>query len=153
MKIVEQETANRTEKVEDIYQKRIEKGYEGIVIKDISSLYSLNSRSSNWLKWKHMATVDLKVVDVEKDESNKPKRWVHKLACGKDGDMHVMFNYANEERHKLCSIMEGTFLELTGNDKLRYPKNIRVREDKKELNSLKGIKKAFSSRDGKISKY
>ncbi|KXA91364.1 hypothetical protein AKJ64_04775 [candidate division MSBL1 archaeon SCGC-AAA259E17] len=59
-----------------------------------------------------------------------------------------MFNYANEERYKLGSILEGTFLELTGNDKLRYPKNIRVREDKEEPNSIEEIRKAFS-RQGK----
>lgn len=58
--------------------------------------------------------------------------------------MHVMFNYANEERYKLESILEGTFLELIGNDRVRYPKNIRVREDKEEPNSLDEIKKAFS---------
>ncbi|KXB05566.1 hypothetical protein AKJ50_00565 [candidate division MSBL1 archaeon SCGC-AAA382A13] len=148
VKLVEQETTNRTEEVENIYKKRIKEGYEGIVIKDISSLYSLNSRSSDWLKWKHMATVDLKVVDVEKKESNKSKPWVHKLACERDGDMHIMFNYANEERHKLGSVLEGTFLELTGNEKLRYPKNIRVREDKEEPNSLEEIEKAFSREKG-----
>lgn len=51
----------------DFCAQMMEAGYEGIVLKRLSSPYMFD-RTTDWLKVKHEITVDLRVVDIEEGE-------------------------------------------------------------------------------------
>lgn len=52
------------EEVEKFYQKVVKNGYEGVIIKKVTGMYEWK-RSKNWIKWKPVNDVDLKIVGLE----------------------------------------------------------------------------------------
>ncbi len=53
-----------TETVKDHFEKSLEDGYEGLILKNASSRYESGKRSDNWLKIKRTETIDVNVVGV-----------------------------------------------------------------------------------------
>jgi len=107
--------------VERFYKKLIESGFEGIVIKNLEN-YKPNSRF-DWLKMKPIKTIDVKIIDKKQTKDNKA--WIYRYATenGKEGTVMSADNYS------IHSIIELSFNK--GNfEKLRFPRIIRIREDK-----------------------
>jgi hypothetical protein len=129
--------------IEKTFKTFINMGYEGIVIKDIFSLYIPGARTSRWLKKKEIKSIDLFVHKVTCDESKKYKKWSHELACYKDGQVFVVFNYPDTTKIDEGKIVTVEFDRLTQNGKIRHVKNIRLRDDKRinECNTFEEIMK------------
>ena len=85
--------------IQEMFKTFIRAGYEGIVIKDISSTYNPGARSSRWLKWKEVKTIDLFVDRVYKDEDKKHRKCVHELACWRNGKPFIVFKYPSVEKN------------------------------------------------------
>jgi ATP-dependent DNA ligase len=121
---------NHRLEIQEMFKTFVCAGYEGIVIKDISSIYNPGTRSSRWLKWKEVKTIDLFVHKVYKDESKKHRKWIHELACWKDGELFIVFKYPSVEKIEEGTVVEVEFNQITKNGKIRHIKNLKVREDK-----------------------
>lgn len=100
------------------------------MIKDELSVYFPGMRSSRWLKWKEVKTIDLFVHKVYRDESKKHRKWVHELACWKDGKPFVVFKYPSVERMEESTVVEVEFSQFTKSGKIRHIKKLRIRKDK-----------------------
>ena len=87
-------------------------------------------RSSKWLKCKEVKTIDLFVHKVYRDESKKHRKWIHELACWKDGKPFVVFKYPSVEKMEEGTVVEVEFNQVTKNEKIRYIRNLKVRNDK-----------------------
>lgn len=72
------------DEAKEVYQKYIEKGLEGIILKNIDSLWE-NKRSANQVKFKEIIDIDLEIVDVypHKKDPNKLGGFSVKSKCGK----------------------------------------------------------------------
>jgi len=120
-------------------------GYEGIMIKDLDSIYQCK-RTTSWMKWKPTITVDLEVVDIEEGTGRNEGR-LGALVCegvddGKQIRVNVGSGYSDEDRddywkHKkkvvgrtvevLC---DAVTQNQDGSYSLRFPRFVRFRDDK-----------------------
>ncbi|MBT8206859.1 MAG: ATP-dependent DNA ligase, partial [Acidimicrobiia bacterium] len=65
-------------------------GYEGVMVKDLSSPYQAGRRGSAWIKVKPVHTLDLVVLAVEWG-SGRRKGWLSNIHLGaRDGEAFVM---------------------------------------------------------------
>jgi DNA ligase-1 len=120
----------------------VAEGYEGIMIKDLGAPYECK-RSSFWMKWKPVITVDLEIEDVEPG-TGKNKGRLGALVCrGQDGGRDIRVNvgsgFTDDERsslwHDRDSII-GHVVEVMadavtqnqdGTYSLRFPRFVRFR--------------------------
>jgi ATP-dependent DNA ligase len=111
--------------IQEFYKKMIEKGVEGIVVKNCSP-YHPGARY-NWIKKKPLRTVDLQVINRRERKDNLG--WIYTLA----EDSKVIGTASSK-----LDILDGQIVEV-GYDmkypkedsyRLRFPKILRVREDK-----------------------
>lgn len=67
-----------------VYQKYVDQGLEGIILKNINSLWE-NKRSPNQVKFKEVVDIDMEIVDVypHKKDENKLGGFSLKSKCGK----------------------------------------------------------------------
>ncbi|AXV39476.1 ATP-dependent DNA ligase [Methanobacterium sp. BAmetb5] len=65
VKIVPFKTVN-SKKIKDHFIESIQKGYEGLILKNASSKYESGKRSPHWLKIKRSETIDVNVVGATK---------------------------------------------------------------------------------------
>lgn len=121
LNIVPNTFTNTIVDVERLYKKLIESGFEGIVIKNLES-YKPNSRF-NWIKMKPIRTIDVKIIEKKQTKDNKA--WVYKYISENEKTGTVMSS---------ADYSIGSTIELSFNkgdfEKLRFPRIIRVREDK-----------------------
>ena len=111
--------------IQEFYKKMIEKGIEGIVVKNCSA-YHPGSRY-NWIKKKPLRTVDLQVISRKNRKDNNG--WIYTLAEGEKiiGTASSKFDITNGQIVEVGYDMK---YEKGNSYKLRFPKIIRVREDK-----------------------
>jgi len=111
--------------IQEFYTKMVKKGMEGIVVKNCKP-YHPGSRY-NWLKKKPLKTVDLEVIS-RKDRKDF-NGWIYTLAEGKKliGTASSKLDITNGQ-----TVEVGYELKYPREDsyKLRFPKILRVREDK-----------------------
>ena len=69
----------------------VEAGYEGIMIKDIDAPYECK-RSSFWMKWKPVITVDLNIVGFEEGTGRNAGRLGAIICEGVDNDCNIRVN-------------------------------------------------------------
>jgi DNA ligase-1 len=81
--LAEQAVTDRPETAEEIYQKALAAGHEGIMIKNPSSVYVPGKRGKNWLKIKPvMETLDLVVIGARWGEGRRATLLgSYRLAC------------------------------------------------------------------------
>jgi DNA ligase-1 len=78
---------NNMDIIEQLYKKYHEKKYEGIMIKDVSSLYKAGKRSDDWLKWKiietdHLSdTIDLVIIGYFFGKGKRTELGIGALLC------------------------------------------------------------------------
>ena len=89
--LVDLDTEEGHTQMTDYATKCVADGYEGIMIKDRFGIYECK-RSTTWMKWKPVITVDLTVVDVE-EGTGKNKGRMGALVCeGNDDGTDIAVN-------------------------------------------------------------
>lgn len=135
--------------VESFYQRVVKDGYEGVIIKNPNGVYEWK-RSKNWIKWKPVNDVDLKIMEMEAGtlgtkyenslgnlilEGTDENGNVIKCSCGSgfsDEQRKEMWNY---KQKYIGSIAKIEFQELTKVEDrdtfaLRFPVFVCIRDDK-----------------------
>ena len=120
-------------------------GYEGIMIKDITSPY-VCKRSTDWMKWKPTITVDLTVIAIEQGTGRNSERLGALVCEGEDDGKYITVNvgsgFSDEDRDSYWndqSSVIGRTAEILcdavtqnqdGSYSLRFPRFVRFRDDK-----------------------
>jgi len=124
---------------------KVSEGYEGVMIKDLNAPYECK-RTTFWLKYKPVITVDLEVIDVEEGTGRNVGR-LGALVCsgtdhGKEITVNVGSGFSDEQRVDFYvnrSSVIGRTVEILadavtqnqdGTYSLRFPRFMRFRDDK-----------------------
>lgn len=75
---VETAMVSSYKEAKQFYEKCVDKGYEGIIIKDPNAVYE-RDRSKSWWKWKPVATYDARIVSLYK---GRPKSRLENVVAG-----------------------------------------------------------------------
>jgi DNA ligase 1 len=118
------------------------KGYEGIMIKDLNAPYECK-RSSFWMKWKPVITVDLNIVGFEEGTGRNAGRLGAIICEGVDNDRAIRVNVGSgltdENRDQYWTAKDsllGQIIEVAadavtqnqdGTYSLRFPRFVRFR--------------------------
>jgi DNA ligase 1 len=123
----------------------VAQGFEGILVKDLDAPYECR-RSSFWLKWKPVLSVDLPIVAFE-EGTGKNTGKLGALVCegvdnGKNIKVNVGSGLTDEQRDEFWnnrSLLIGQTVEIlcdvitqnqAGGYSLRFPRFLRFRDDK-----------------------
>lgn len=88
---VDLDTEEGQKKFKEINQQAVDKGYEGIMIKDPDAPYECK-RSTAWLKLKPFIEVSLEVIDVEEGTGRNVGRLGAFICEGNDDSRHIRVN-------------------------------------------------------------
>lgn len=137
IELVKANFVNDYYEMKTIYNKRMDEGYEGIVLKEIHSQYPFK-RGKSWLKYKEMITVDLEITSYEPGEGRNLERLGAFFCDFKGKTVKVGSGYSDELREKfwkekdemIGKIIEVQAQEVTKDGSLRFPVFLKVRFDK-----------------------
>ncbi|WAB25021.1 DNA ligase (ATP) activity protein [Lysinibacillus phage vB_LfM_LysYB1] len=128
-------------KVDELYVYYLNEGYEGIMIKDIHSLYHCK-RTNDWLKVKPVDTFDLEVIGYEEGEGKYVGMLGALIVDFKGHKVNVGSGYSDVQREEFWAIREaivGRTAEIEaqestenqkGGESLRFPIFKQFRYDK-----------------------
>ena len=141
--IVNLDTSEGRKHMERYAQDCVKAGYEGIMIKAMGAPYECR-RSTFWLKWKPVITVDLKVVDLQEGTGRNIGRLGAFVCEGVDNGKHISVNVgsgvSDTERDEYWTnrdIVIGRTVEIMcdtvsqnqdGTYSLRFPRFVRFRD-------------------------
>lgn len=100
--LVDLDTKEGHEKMEEFYDETVAAGYEGIMVKNTEAPYECK-RSRHWLKWKPINSIDLIIVDAEEGKVGKKREGkLGAFVCegiedGKKIRVHVGSGYSDEQ--------------------------------------------------------
>jgi len=124
------------EQLEIIAQYFIDRGYEGIVVKDYQSIYE-EKRSNYWIKIKQKETIDLPVIKIVEGKGKYEGMlgaFICKLPNGKT--VSIGSGLKDEERKlyfkQIPKMIEVEYQSMTKEGNLRFPIFKRIRQDKEE---------------------
>jgi len=111
--------------IQEFYKNVVSKGMEGIVIKNCKPYYP--GDRYNWLKLKPLRTVDLTIIS--RKERKDSKGWIYTLA---EDNKIIGTSSSNLEIDNGSLVEVGYDIKYPRPDgyKLRFPKILRIREDK-----------------------
>lgn len=120
-----------------IYDNFLENGYEGAVLKNISSQYPFK-RGSDWLKWKTMITVDLEIINYKEGTGRNVGKLGAFICDYKSNNVYVGSGYSDAQRKEfwknksemIGKIIEVQAQEITKDNSLRFPVFKTLRFDK-----------------------
>ena len=121
-----------------LYERVLEAGGEGVMVKDMSAPYVWD-RSKNWLKMKPVEDVDLVVIDAYEGLKESTKGTLGGLVVDFNGvRVDVGNGYSKKQRqewwpdysHLVGRTIEIKYTEVTPDGSLRFPRFVKVREDK-----------------------
>jgi ATP-dependent DNA ligase len=122
--------------IQRVKEKYIEKGFEGIIVKNPLSTYG---QPGSWLKMKKFQTVDCFVIDYEETQEMKrtgiPRSWFVGVFDEKGevvnlGKVGAFIEKINPSHVMVGSVIEVRYQEVTRDRKLRQPFIVRIRHDK-----------------------
>ncbi len=128
--------ARTSDKIVALRNKMVQKGGEGIVVKNPQSSYG---QPKSWLKLKRFDTIDCFVIDVQETQESKRTGIARSWSVGVYDDSGHLVNLGNvgsmvervdPRRVKKGSVLEVRFQEVTRDRKLRAPFVLKVRHDK-----------------------
>lgn len=124
---------------------QVEAGFEGIMIKELQAPYECR-RSTSWMKWKPVITVDLEVIDVEEGTGKNIGRLGALVCSGVDDGRTITVNcgsgFSDDQRVDIWNnrhMVVGQTVEVMadvvsrnqdGTYSLRFPRFVRFRDDK-----------------------
>lgn len=140
---VSTDTVNTPKELLKIYKNYLEKGYEGVMLKDISGLYRwkrVTLKSAEMIKLKPFKSIDVPIADIYEGEDsfsgvaggividyNGTKV---KVGTGKALTHHMRLLLRNNSQEYLGKMVEIKYLEETDTSSLRHPVFERFRPDK-----------------------
>ncbi len=128
--------AKSSDKIMALRNEMVEKGGEGIVVKNPESTYG---QSNSWLKMKRFDTIDCFVMDFQETQELKRTGIARSWSVGVYDERGQVINLGNvgstvekvDPRNvKKGSVIEVRFQEVTRDRKLRAPFILRIRHDK-----------------------
>ena len=128
--------ANSFEEIHRIKEEYVEKGFEGIIVKNPLSTYG---QPGSWLKIKKFETVDCFVIDYEETQEMKktgiPRSWFVGVFDEKGevvnlGKVGAFIEKIDPRHVAVGSVIEVQYQEVTRDRKLRQPFIVRIRHDK-----------------------
>lgn len=143
--IVNLDTSQGRDQMERYAKDCVTDGYEGIMIKSLDAPYECK-RSTFWMKWKPVITVDLTIVEVEQGTGKNSNRMGAFVCEGVDNNKFIRVNVgsgvSDSEREEYWlnkDVLIGQTVEILcdsisqnqdGTYSLRFPRFIRFRDDK-----------------------
>jgi len=122
----------------DIFELTEEYGIEGIMLKNSNSVYEEGKRSGNWLKLKHIKTIDLEVKGFEESIGEKGNAGFVIKCDYENNEIRVAVNsldYRKKVKEAFAKqkklVAEIKYLEKTQDGKLRQPTLKRIYENRK----------------------
>lgn len=145
-KKVNLDTAEGREIMERYANSMVVAGYEGIMIKDVDAPYACK-RTTTWLKWKPVITVDLEVVALEEGTGRNTGKLGALVCSGVDGGNRIIktnvgSGLSDENRESIWALgdkVKGFVVEVRadavtqnqdGTYSLRFPRFVRFRGHK-----------------------
>lgn len=128
--------ARTVDKVLELRDERVEKGGEGVVVKNPESRYG---QPKSWLKLKKFDTVDCFVIEYQQTQEMKrtgiPRSWSVGVYDDQGqvvelGNVGSTVEKVDPRQVKKGSVVEVRFQEVTRDRKLRAPFILRIRHDK-----------------------
>ncbi|MGL5014330.1 MAG: hypothetical protein ACRC6V_08595 [Bacteroidales bacterium] len=117
----------------------MEKGYEGLMLRNPDSPYLYNHRSPGLMKWKLMQDTEVKVVSVRKDKLGEGVL-ICKLPSGVDVDLKMKGNHEYRLYENMLNLVgkwvTAKFQEYTDDGSLQFPVGLYVRECDNQGNPL-----------------
>ena len=99
--LVDLDTQEGKDKMAEFYTETVAAGYEGIMVKDVNAPYECK-RTTTWLKWKPVDSVDLKVVGLEEGTGRNEGRFGAFVCEGKEDGKTIQVNvgtgYSDDQR-------------------------------------------------------
>jgi ATP dependent DNA ligase domain/DNA ligase OB-like domain len=148
--VVETKVISNLHEANKYYQKMLERGEEGAILKFIDAPWE-NKRSKYMIKLKEEKDIDAEVIDVF--PHSKKKDWIGSLLCRtRDGkvEFEVGSGFTDEDRQKDPKIYFGKIVECKYNmlidargrdtKSLFLPVFVKIRDDKTVANSLEELK-------------
>lgn len=117
-----------------IFDSFIEEGYEGMMIRDITSPYYFGRRSVSLLKYKKMQTEEFQIVDILESDNDEAPRFVCDLRNGNEvtvrlkGDKEENLKYLNNKETYVGKWLTIKYQVKTVTGSLQFPVGVAIRD-------------------------
>jgi ATP-dependent DNA ligase len=134
--IVQTDLVNKKSDVPLLHKKFVEQGYEGIMIREITSTYEVGKRSNYLLKYKEFQTEEYEIIDAKTGHGRDSEAvvWVCKSDSGQiftvkpEGTIQEREKYYREKNKFIGKLLTVRFQNLTSLGVPRFPVGVTIRD-------------------------